>query len=64
MFKLNLLCDTCEKSFDLFLLYLSTRFFLVLGVLYERSWSTKGVAQTPIFFGANLINTSILGFFT
>ena len=60
MFKLNLLCDTCEKSFDLFLLYLS----LVLGVLYERSWSTKGVAQTPIFFGANLINTSILGFFT
>ena len=44
-FKLNPLCDKktahVKKSFDLFLLYLSNRFFLVLEVLYERSCSTK-----------------------
>ena len=40
-FKLNPLCDKktahVKKSFDLFLLYLYNRFFLVLEVLYERS---------------------------
>ena len=34
-----------KKSFDLFLLYLYNRFFLVLEVLYERSYSKKGAAQ-------------------
>ena len=49
LFKLNPLYDKntahVKKSFDLFLLYLYNRSFLVLGVLYERSCSTKGAAQ-------------------
>ena len=35
-----------KKSFDLFLLYLYCRYFLNLEVLYKRSFSTKGAAQT------------------
>ena len=34
-----------KKSFDIFLLYLHNRFFLVLEVLYERSGPTKGASQ-------------------
>ena len=39
-----------KKSFDIFLLYLCNRFFLVLDVLYERNCSTKGVAHVPHSF--------------
>ena len=51
-FKLNPLCDKktkhVKKSFDLFLLYLYNRFFLVLEALYERSCSTKEAAQPTV----------------
>ena len=47
--KLNPMCGKktthVKKSFDLLLLYLYNRFFLVLEVLYERSCSTIGAAQ-------------------
>ena len=46
-----------KKSFDLFLLYLYNRFFLVLEVLYERSCSKKGavlkVSHHPTKFGGH-----------
>ena len=44
--KLNPMCGKktthVKKLFDLLLLYLYNRFFLVLEVLYERSCSMKG----------------------
>ena len=47
--KLNPMCGKktthVKKSFDLLLLYLYNRFFLVLEVLYERSCSTIEAAQ-------------------
>ena len=50
LFKLNPLCDkkaTCvKKSFDLFLLCVYNKLLLILEVLYEKSYSMKGAAQT------------------
>ena len=38
-----------KNSFDLFFLYLLSRFFVVLEELYETNCSTKGAAQVVPF---------------
>ena len=46
-----------KKSFNLFLLYLDNRYFLFLGVLYEKSYSTKEAAQflkRQVFYGVQI----------
>ena len=66
-FKLNPLCDKktkhVKKSFDLFLLYLYNRLFLVLEALYERSCSTKRAAHSHQFLFYSLSTSCSLWFF-
>ena len=47
LFKLNHLCGkkTHVKNYLISFFYIFNRFFLVLKVLYEKNYSTKGAAQ-------------------